>query len=113
MSIPAQRYRQIHLDFHTAAECGVLGERFNGDAFAARLNPSGGLVWNTFLGGAGGDEAWKLTTDGQPLPDGLQRPDLGNTGQGLQRRLQRCLRGKVGCLRSRAVEYLPGRRGAR
>ena len=38
-----------------------------GDAFAARLNPSGGLVWNTFLGGAGGDEAWNLTTDGSNL----------------------------------------------
>jgi len=38
-----------------------------GDAFAARLNSSGGLVWNTFLGGAGGDEAWNLTTDGSNL----------------------------------------------
>ncbi len=37
MSIPAQRYRQVHLDFHTAAECGVVGERFNADAFAATL----------------------------------------------------------------------------
>jgi hypothetical protein len=37
MSIPAQRYRQIHLDFHTAAECGTLGERFNPDEFGDTL----------------------------------------------------------------------------
>ncbi|MBC7228113.1 MAG: SBBP repeat-containing protein [Thermoflexales bacterium] len=33
------------------------------DAFAARLNPSGALQWNTFLGGAGIDEGADIATD--------------------------------------------------
>lgn len=34
------------------------------DAFAARLNTNGALVWNTFLGGSDGDQAFAIATDG-------------------------------------------------
>jgi hypothetical protein len=34
------------------------------DAFAAKLDSSGNLVWNTFLGGGGTDEAFKVALDG-------------------------------------------------
>jgi uncharacterized delta-60 repeat protein len=34
------------------------------DAFAARLNSSGTLVWNTFLGGTGGDQGAGVAVDG-------------------------------------------------
>jgi len=35
----------------------------NGDAFVAKLNSSGGLVWNTFLGGGGQDGGGNITLD--------------------------------------------------
>ncbi len=35
-----------------------------GDAFAAKLNSSGGLTWNTFLGGANSDMATAIAVDG-------------------------------------------------
>ena len=35
----------------------------SGDAFAAKLNASGALVWNTFLGGTGSDSGYALTID--------------------------------------------------
>jgi hypothetical protein len=34
------------------------------DAFAAKLTSSGGLVWNTFLGGSGYDTSWGIGVDG-------------------------------------------------
>ena len=34
------------------------------DAFLARLDPSGNLAWNTFLGGNGNDEGMNLAVDG-------------------------------------------------
>ncbi|RCK72157.1 MAG: Alkaline phosphatase [Anaerolineae bacterium] len=36
------------------------------DAFAAKLNASGALQWNTFLGGAGIDEGADIATDASP-----------------------------------------------
>jgi hypothetical protein len=35
-----------------------------GDAFAAKLNSSGTLTWNTFLGGSGGDNGRGIAVDG-------------------------------------------------
>ncbi len=35
------------------------------DAFAAKLDPSGVLQWNTFLGGSGSDGAYGITRDGE------------------------------------------------
>ncbi|MCA1789329.1 MAG: SBBP repeat-containing protein [Thioalkalivibrio sp.] len=35
-----------------------------GDAFVAKLSPSGGLIWNTFLGGSGDDSGRGLAADG-------------------------------------------------
>jgi hypothetical protein len=34
------------------------------DAFAAKLDSSGGLTWNTFLGGDGSDSSWSIAVDG-------------------------------------------------
>jgi len=34
------------------------------DGFAAKLNNSGTLVWNTFLGGSGSDTSWGIGVDG-------------------------------------------------
>jgi alpha-tubulin suppressor-like RCC1 family protein len=34
------------------------------DAFAVKLGSSGNLIWNTFLGGSGDDEAWGVAVDG-------------------------------------------------
>ncbi len=34
------------------------------DAFAAKLNSSGGLTWNTFLGGSSGDAGYGIAVDG-------------------------------------------------
>ena len=36
----------------------------NNDAFAAKLNSSGALTWNTFLGGSGGDSGRAIAVDG-------------------------------------------------
>ena len=36
----------------------------NTDAFAAQLNSSGSLVWNTFLGGSGNDDGFAIAVDG-------------------------------------------------
>jgi hypothetical protein len=36
----------------------------NADAFAAKLNSSGSLTWNTFLGGSSFDEAYDIAVDG-------------------------------------------------
>jgi hypothetical protein len=35
-----------------------------GDAFAARLDSSGNMAWNTFLGGSGGDAGYAIAVDG-------------------------------------------------
>ncbi len=42
----------------------VLTYSGNGDAFAAKLNNSGILQWNTFLGSAGGDSGYGIAMDG-------------------------------------------------
>jgi len=34
------------------------------DAFAVKLDSSGGLTWNTFLGGSGADDSWAVAVDG-------------------------------------------------
>ncbi len=53
-------------DFPTTG--GAFDTSFNGqgtDAFVTKLNPSGtGLVYSTFLGGRGNDDAWGITIDG-------------------------------------------------
>ena len=36
----------------------------SGDAFTARLDSSGALTWNTFLGGSGLDDSWTIAVDG-------------------------------------------------
>ncbi len=41
----------------------VQGHQGNQDAFAARLNSSGGLIWNTFLGGSGNDVGNGIAVD--------------------------------------------------
>ncbi len=48
MPIPSQRYRQVHLDFHTAAECGTLGEQFDANLFADTLAEAHVNVINIF-----------------------------------------------------------------
>ncbi len=35
-----------------------------GDAYVAKLNSNGTLLWNTFLGGSGSDQAWGIAVDG-------------------------------------------------
>ena len=35
----------------------------NTDAFAAKLDPSGNLLWNTFLGGSGSDSGSAIAVD--------------------------------------------------
>jgi hypothetical protein len=42
----------------------VRGYSGNDDAFAAKLNSSGGLTWNTFLGGSGDDTGRGIAVDG-------------------------------------------------
>jgi hypothetical protein len=37
MSVPHQRFRQVHLDFHTALQCEDIGANFDAEAFAATL----------------------------------------------------------------------------
>ncbi len=53
-------------DFPTTG--GAFDTSFNGqgtDAFVTKLNPSGtGLVYSTFLGGRGNDDAWGIAIDG-------------------------------------------------
>ena len=33
------------------------------DAFVAKVGTNGNLLWNTFLGGSGGDKGWSITSD--------------------------------------------------
>jgi hypothetical protein len=58
--------RTVSADFPTTG--GAFDTTFNGqgtDAFVTRLNPSGtGLVYSTFLGGRGNDDAWGIAIDG-------------------------------------------------
>ncbi len=51
-------------DFPTTG--GAFDTSYNGgDAFVTKLNPSGtGLVYSTFLGGRGNDDAWGIAIDG-------------------------------------------------
>ncbi len=35
-----------------------------GDAFVAKVSPSGGILWNTFLGGSGSNSGWSTAVDG-------------------------------------------------
>ena len=50
------------------------------DAFAAGLNPSGALLWNTFLGGAGGDGSNSIiiSTRGNIFVSGSSSANWGN-----------------------------------
>ena len=40
------------------------GEDYDYDAFAAKLDPEGNLVWFTFLGGPGNDYGYGIAVDG-------------------------------------------------
>ncbi len=42
----------------------LVGDSSGCDAFAAKLDNSGQLVWDTFLGGAGYDVGWAIAVDG-------------------------------------------------
>ena len=44
--------------------CTVRGYTKLSDAFAAKLDSSGNLLWNTFLGGSGYDDGWGIAVDG-------------------------------------------------
>jgi fibronectin type 3 domain-containing protein len=46
------------------AACTVRAYSGSLDAFAAKLNSSGALTWNTFLGGSGYDEGYAIAVDG-------------------------------------------------
>ena len=64
------------------AYCGEGDETRQGDAFVARLDVSGNLLWNTFLGSKYPDEGYAIDTDreGGVYVAGLQRSDLGRYG---------------------------------
>jgi hypothetical protein len=55
----------VYVAGHGYASWGTPVRAFTGgnDAFVAKLNPSGTLVWNTFLGGSNGDEADGIAVD--------------------------------------------------
>jgi len=44
--------------------CPIQAYMSNGDAFAAKISSSGGLTWNTFLGGDGADWGNAIVTEG-------------------------------------------------
>jgi uncharacterized repeat protein (TIGR02543 family) len=56
----------VYVTGYSAASWGspVRAYASSGDAFAAGLNSSGGLTWNTFLGGSGTDEGYGIVVDG-------------------------------------------------
>ena len=66
------------------------------DALVAKLNSSGSLVWNTFLGGTGDDKGNGIAVDssGNVYVAGYQRYDVGLARAGLRHRAG-CLRGQA------------------
>ncbi|MCA9119060.1 MAG: DUF4347 domain-containing protein, partial [Planctomycetales bacterium] len=56
----------VYVDGNSSATWGapVRGYTSGADAFAAKLNSSGALTWNTFLGGSGSDGAKGIAVDG-------------------------------------------------
>jgi len=57
----------VYVTGYSAETWGSPLRSFSGykdDAFAAKLNSSGGLTWNTFLGGSGSDYGNGITVDG-------------------------------------------------
>ncbi len=65
-SIALDGDRNIYLSGFSTAAWGTPRRAFTGseDAFAARLDASGNLLWNTFLGGSGVDNARSGAIDG-------------------------------------------------
>ena len=64
-SIALDTAANIYLTGAGAATWGTPVRPFTGnsDVFVAKLNYSGGLLWNTFLGGASDDYGWALAID--------------------------------------------------
>jgi hypothetical protein len=56
----------VYVACHSDLSWGSPIRAFTGvyDACAAKLNPSGALIWNTFLGGGGVDMGFSITADG-------------------------------------------------
>ncbi len=82
----------------------------NGDAFAAKLDSSGNLMWNTFLGGSEQDVGHGIAVDdgGSVYVVGYQRRYLGSSRACLHGRL-RCLCRQAGCQWRSDLEHLPRR----
>jgi hypothetical protein len=55
----------VYVGGYSTAAWGAPLQPFSGsvDAFVAKLDPSGNLIWNTFLGGGGVDEIYGLAAD--------------------------------------------------
>jgi hypothetical protein len=55
----------VYVGGYSTAPWGAPLQPFAGsvDAFVAKLDPSGNLIWNTFLGGSGVDEIYGLAAD--------------------------------------------------
>jgi len=49
--------------FGGGGECSVGAGCFFGDAFVAKISPSGALVYSTYLGGSGADEGFAIAAD--------------------------------------------------
>jgi hypothetical protein len=56
----------VYLGGHSAASWGSPERAYTSgyDAFAAKLDPGGALIWSTFLGGSGDDYGYGLAVDG-------------------------------------------------
>jgi hypothetical protein len=56
----------VYVSGFSAATWGTPVNSHSGgtDAFAAKLNSSGVLLWNSFMGSGGNDESWKIAVDG-------------------------------------------------
>jgi hypothetical protein len=59
----------VYISGYSLATWGSPVRAYTGgwDAFAAKLNPSGGLAWNTFLGGSGEDQGKGIAVDGEGI----------------------------------------------
>jgi hypothetical protein len=65
-SIAVDGIGNVYVAGLSTATWGSPVRAFSGsqDAFAAKLNSSGGLAWNTFLGGSGNDRGQSIAVDG-------------------------------------------------
>jgi hypothetical protein len=64
--IAADSGGNLYVTGYSDAAWGSPKRAYTGDydAFAASLNSSGGLIWNTFLGGSGADIGYGISADG-------------------------------------------------